>query len=358
MTKTIVLSDVTKTYGDQTALAGINLTVEEGAFCVLLGPSGCGKSTLLRLISGLEPPGHGDIQLNGETVADPANGVWVQPGKRHLGMVFQSYALWPHKTARENIDWPLRIAGLRFDDRAKRVTEVADILNLGPYLDRYPSALSGGQQQRVAIARAIAPRPRLLLFDEPLSNLDAQLRVEMRAELLNLHQKTGATIVYVTHDQMEAMTMATQIVVLNDGRIEQDDDAQTVISRPQTAFVAKFVGNPPGNLITLGQTADRWAMADLSGLAGKLSADDHAFQAMVRPEKVRLHADAGPRRRAFRVIEQLPFGAEHLVRLDGDTGRMTALGPVLPCVRNGATVYAELPELPDAIFDDQGERIA
>lgn len=358
MKKAIELTNIVKNYGSQAALKGVSLTVEDGAFCVLLGPSGCGKSTLLRLLAGLEVPSSGHIQLAGTSVVNMMNGVWLPPGKRQLGMVFQSYALWPHKTARENIEWPLRIAGLKSGERTARLNEVSDMLSLGPYLDRYPSALSGGQQQRVAIARAIAPRPKLLLLDEPLSNLDAQLRVEMRSELLRLHRETGATIVHVTHDQMEAMTMATQIVVMNEGYIKQDDDVQKVISNPKTAFVAKFVGNPPANLVTLDGIGDGWTPADMCGLASAIDIGGRAVQVMIRPEHMQLHTEPAPKRRLFRVVEHLPFGTEYLLHLHGTAGRISVLTRQQELVRSGSVLYAQLPDKPDAVFDEKGERIA
>ena len=348
---------LTKRYDDQTALAGIDLAVDAGAFCVLLGPSGCGKSTLLRTLAGLEAPTEGSVALAGRTVADPAKGVHVAPGARDLGMVFQSYALWPHKTARENIHWPLKIAGLPMEERERRLSSVADMLGLEPYLARYPAELSGGQQQRVAIARSIAPGPGLLLFDEPLSNLDARLRVEMRTELLKVHRETGATIVYVTHDQVEAMTMATQIVVMNEGLIEQNGPADTILEEPQTAFVAGFVGNPPANLFELRHHQGKWRLAgerlDLNGL----SPDHAAVKAMVRPSRIGVFDVPGPRRVQARFVEALPFGAQHFLQLENQAGRITALVDAWVPRPYGTGLYVELPETPDALFGVRGERI-
>lgn len=348
---------LTKRYGDQPALRGIDLTVDTGAFCVLLGPSGCGKSTLLRTLAGLEKPTEGSVALDGRTMADPSKGVHAAPGARNLGMVFQSYALWPHKTARENIHWPLKVAGLPARERERRLLDAADMLGLAPYLERYPAELSGGQQQRVAIARSIAPGPRLLLFDEPLSNLDARLRVEMRTELLKVHRQTGATIIYVTHDQVEAITMATQIVVMNEGRIEQNAPTDTLLKEPRTAFVAGFVGNPPANLFELHHERGQWHLGseqvDLSGLSSKHG----TVKAMVRPSRVGVFNSPGARRVRARFAEALPFGAQHFLQLDSAAGRITALVDAWTPKPYGAELYVELPEGPDALFGMNGERL-
>ena len=355
------LTGLTKRYGDQTALDGIDLTIARGAFCVLLGPSGCGKSTLLRLLAGLERPCAGRIHLGATCVADGATGALVPPGRRDLGMVFQGYALWPHKTVADNIGWPLEVAGLGRNDRRARVGAVASMLEIEPYLARYPAALSGGQQQRVAIARCIAPRPSLLLFDEPLSNLDAQLRVEMRSELLRVHRETGATVVYVTHDQVEALTMASRIVVMNRGRIEQSGAPREILAAPRTAFVAGFLGNPPANLVT----ADPLPAWHVDGVPLKappvrdgLAVEAAPLRLMVRPERVVLHREPGRHRLPGRFIEALPLGGGQLVGVTGPFGRITAIVPDWPAGRYGDPVHVELPPEPDAVFTRNGERIA
>ncbi|MDX1041683.1 ATP-binding cassette domain-containing protein, partial [Sinorhizobium medicae] len=204
----IQIESLHKQFGSYEAVQGVSLSVPKGAFLVLVGPSGCGKSTILRMLAGLEAPTSGTIAFGGKTVSDGGRGWVIEPSRRDAGLVFQSYALWPHMTVAGNIDWPLKVAGLDRDKRRERVGEVLDLLGIGQLADRYPNEISGGQQQRVAIARMIAPKPGILLFDEPLSNLDAKLRVEMRTELLRVHRATDATSVYVTHDQVEAMTMA------------------------------------------------------------------------------------------------------------------------------------------------------
>ncbi len=357
MKHAIEISGLTKRYGTETALAGIDLRVEDGAFCVLVGPSGCGKSTLLRLLSGLERPDAGQIQLAGRLVADPEAGTFMPPAARQLGLVFQSYALWPHKTARENILWPLKVAGLARAARESRLEEVADMLALTPYLDRYPPELSGGQQQRVAIARSLAPQPGLLLFDEPLSNLDAQLRVEMRSELLRLHRKTGVTIVYVTHDQVEAITMASQIVVLKAGQVEQAAPAAQILDTPETAFVARFLGNPPANLLPVQRCNGLWHVGGVALRMEGLPDGHESLQVMVKPQDWTISETASDGALPCRLLEALPFGSEVLVQLEGETGRLAALVPSGSVARHGEQVFLTPPPHPRGVFDHLGRRV-
>ena len=237
------LIDVKKRYGEVDVIHGANLTVEPGEFCVFVGPSGCGKSTLLRMIAGLEEISGGTLKIGGREMND------VDPSQRGVAMVFQSYALYPHLTVRENMGFGLRFAKTPKAEIAARVTEVAKVLELGHLLDRKPKALSGGQRQRVAIGRAIVRKPDVFLFDEPLSNLDAELRVNMRVEIARLHKELNATIVYVTHDQVEAMTLADKIVVLRAGRIEQAGRPLDLYDDPDNLFIAGFIGSPKMNLL-------------------------------------------------------------------------------------------------------------
>ncbi|EIV91665.1 ABC transporter ATP-binding protein [Frankia sp. QA3] len=239
----ITVENVTRRYGDVRAVDGVSLDVAHGDFLVLLGPSGCGKSTLLRMIAGLVPPSDGRVLVDGRDVTEtPAR-------DRDLAMVFQSYALYPHLTVERNIGFPLRARKQRKADIRRRVAEVADILDLGKLLDRRPRELSGGQRQRVALGRALVRDPGAFLMDEPLSNLDAQLRTATRTEITELHRRLGRTFVYVTHDQVEAMTMATSVAVLNRGRLEQVGTPTEVYDTPASAFVAGFLGSPPMNLL-------------------------------------------------------------------------------------------------------------
>jgi multiple sugar transport system ATP-binding protein len=239
----IEIRDVNKTFGATHVLHDVNLEVANGEFLVLVGPSGCGKSTLLRMIAGLEEVSGGEIIIGGRVVTD------LPPKNRDIAMVFQNYALYPHMTVGENMAFSLKLHGVAKATVARQVAEAAEILDLTPYLERYPRQLSGGQRQRVAMGRAIVRNPQVFLFDEPLSNLDAKLRVQMRVEIKALHQRLKATSVYVTHDQIEAMTMADRIVVLNDGRVEQIGSPLDLYDRPANLFVAGFIGSPAMNFI-------------------------------------------------------------------------------------------------------------
>ncbi len=239
----ISLKNVVKFYGKTKVVHGINLDIDHNEFVVLVGPSGCGKSTTLRMIAGLEDISDGTISIGPEVVND------LPPRKRNISMVFQNYALYPHMNVRENLGFGLKIAKLPADVVTERVDEAAEILGLGDLLDRTPAELSGGQRQRVAMGRAIVRHPQVFLFDEPLSNLDAKLRVQMRTEIKKLHQKVKTTVVYVTHDQVEAMTLADRIVVMRDGIIEQVGSPMEVFNHPVNTFVASFIGSPPMNLI-------------------------------------------------------------------------------------------------------------
>ena len=250
----IKLKQVRKSYGTVKVLQGIDLTVGAGEFCVFVGPSGCGKSTLLRIIAGLDDVSSGTIEIDGETVNN------VSASSRGLAMVFQSYALYPHMSVYKNMAFGLENSKMPKPEIDRRVREAAELLQITDYLDRRPKALSGGQRQRVAIGRAIVREPKAFLLDEPLSNLDAELRVTMRKELAALHAKIGDTMIYVTHDQTEAMTLADKIVVLQSGRIEQTGAPLDIYNNPQNVFVAGFIGSPRMNLIeaTANQGADGW----------------------------------------------------------------------------------------------------
>ncbi|AFM23992.1 ABC transporter ATP-binding protein [Desulfomonile tiedjei] len=239
----LVIEGLTKFFGQNRILSDISFEVAEGEFCVLLGPSGSGKSVLLRMIAGLEKPSSGKIFMDGLDVTD------VPPGKRDIAMVFQNYAIYPHMTVFDNIAFPLWVRKMPADEIRNRVHEVASLLQLNRFLERKPAELSGGQRQRVAMGRAIVRKPKIFLFDEPLSNLDAKLRGSMRIEMMLLHRKLQATTVYVTHDQVEAMTMADTIAVLEGGVIQQIDSPENIYNRPANLTVAEFIGNPPMNFI-------------------------------------------------------------------------------------------------------------
>jgi ABC-type sugar transport system ATPase subunit len=294
------LEAITKTFGDVVAVDDVTLTVADHDFMILLGPSGCGKSTLLRTIAGLEDPTAGDVYIGDARVND------VEPKARDVAMVFQSYALYPHKTVQANIEFPLKARGVDRAERARQAIEAADVLGLRDQLGRRPGQLSGGQRQRVALARAIVRHPAVFCMDEPLSNLDAKLRSDTRTELVSLHRRLSSTFIYVTHDQVEAMTMGTHVAVMNRGRIEQIGVPAEVYARPASVFVAQFIGTPPMNVFPAGvvEPGDR--------LVG------------VRPEHVRLDPTA-PLRVAVELVELL--GHETLVhgRL-GETAVVARLG--------------------------------
>lgn len=277
----IKLTNVTKSFYDKQIIPPLNLQIVMGEFVVFVGPSGCGKSTLLRLIAGLEDLSSGKIEINGKDITK------YPPAKRGLAMVFQSYALYPHMSVRKNIAFPLKMAGIDKNEIENKVNNAAQILNLTDYLDKKPGQLSGGQRQRVAIGRAIVREPTAFLFDEPLSNLDAALRVNMRSEIAYLHRKLSATMIYVTHDQVEAMTMANKIVVLNHGKIEQVGSPLDLYNQPNNLFVAGFIGSPMMNFIrgakaekygakTIGiRPEDLAVVKEKSDFSGKVLSSEH-----------------------------------------------------------------------------------
>ncbi|MBN8425546.1 ABC transporter ATP-binding protein [Microbacterium esteraromaticum] len=281
---TIQLSGIGRSFRSTVAVGDIDLTIEDGGFVVLLGPSGCGKTTLLRMIAGLLEPTAGRILLDGDDITE------LPSKKRDLAMVFQSYALYPHLSVRKNLAFPLKVQRLSAAEIERRVEEVAESLEIGHLLERKPKELSGGQRQRVAVGRALVRNPKAFLMDEPLSNLDAKLRTQTRHELTALHRRLGATFVYVTHDQVEAMTMATKIVVLNAGRIEQYGTPEEVYDRPESVFVAGFLGSPAMNLIDARiTTSDGEVAIEADGVTGRLWAgrsDDLDIVLGVRPEQV------------------------------------------------------------------------
>lgn len=249
----ISLTGVNKGYGGNAikAVSDLDLEIEDGAFMCLLGPSGCGKTTTLRMLAGLEHLTSGRISIGEKPVDSIADGIFVPPERRDMGLVFQSYALWPHLTIERNTDFGLRLRRVPKKERLERVERVMETLGIIQYRDRYPSQLSGGQQQRVALARMLAVNPKVLLLDEPLSNLDARLRLEMRAELKRIHSEFGTTIIFVTHDQWEAMTLATKIAVMHQGTLQQVGTPDDIYNRPANRFVAEFVGSPPINVVSL-----------------------------------------------------------------------------------------------------------
>ncbi len=330
----IVLKDVTKSFGEVNVIPPLHLEIEDGEFVVFVGPSGCGKSTLLRLIAGLEDTTSGLIEIDGKDATD------LPPAKRGLAMVFQSYALYPHMTVRKNIAFPMRMAGLPKEEQEKRIAAAAKVLNLTDYLDRRPGQLSGGQRQRVAIGRAIVREPKAFLFDEPLSNLDAALRVGMRIEISGLHQRLKTTMIYVTHDQVEAMTMADKIVVLNSGNIEQVGSPLELYRNPHNLFVAGFIGSPKMNFIQ-----------------GNAASQHGAATVGIRPEHIDVSNDGGEWSGTVKVSEHL--GSDTFFHVEGsglaETITVRASGEV--GFRHGDTIH--MTPRPDMLhrFDNNGSRV-
>jgi len=337
---TLELANIVKTFDRTTVLHGIDLTVSHGEFVVFVGPSGCGKSTLLRVIAGLESPSDGDIRIDSQVVND------IGAAERGCAMVFQSYALYPHMSVYDNMAFGLENLQVPRPQIQAKVQDAARLLRLEDLLQRKPTQLSGGQRQRVAIGRAIVRDPRLFLFDEPLSNLDAELRVSMRAELRELHVRLGATMVYVTHDQVEAMTLADKIVVLRAGRVEQIGAPLELYNRPCNTFVAGFIGSPRMNFLPA---------ALLSGHAGAPRLPEGSHTIGVRPE----HAQAaieGPVRLTVTQVEQL--GASSVLR--GTVGVNTPFELVAPGqtgLRTGDSVALTLPAPQLHCFDAHGQRL-
>ncbi|MBS1180835.1 MAG: Various polyols transporter, ATP-binding protein component [Proteobacteria bacterium] len=314
----IEFKSVAKSFGKVGVIADLDLKVDDGEFIVFVGPSGCGKSTALRMIAGLEETTSGDIQIRGRSIAGLA------PSERNVAMVFQSYALYPHMTVAGNIGFPLKMAGRPAAEIAAQVREAADILDLGPYLDRRPAQLSGGQRQRVALGRAIVRHPDVFLFDEPLSNLDADLRVSMRGEIMRLRERIQATMIYVTHDQTEAMTMGDRIAVfapLKDGHarnLMQVGTPEALYERPANLFVARFLGSPKMNLIEMDQgQAPAFGTLDL----GPRPPHGGALLLGVRPEDIRI-AEAGVPGLAGRIRLVEALGAEYYVHIETAAGEL------------------------------------
>jgi sn-glycerol 3-phosphate transport system ATP-binding protein len=334
---TINLVDLQKNYGNTPAVRGINLSVGDGELIVLVGPSGCGKSTLLRMVAGLETVTAGRIEIDGRDV------VKAEPAQRDIAMVFQNYALYPHMSVRGNLEYGLKNRGTPRDEIDRRVREAADILEIGPLLDRKPRQLSGGQRQRVAMGRAIVREPAAFLFDEPLSNLDAKLRVQMRVEIKKLQRRLGTTSLYVTHDQLEAMTLADRLVVMNGGLVEQIGTPTDVYDRPATLFVAGFIGSPPMNLVPL---------ATLKGSEGaaQLALPDGTDVVGLRPDQLSLERPEGAALGIPAEVDLLePIGGEsHLhVRLR-DSGQALVLSVAgRPAIAEGAkvTIFAKASDM-------------
>src|SRR5947207_10860119 len=346
----VSIKAVQKFFGSTQVIRGVDIDIADGEFCVLVGPSGCGKSTLLRMLAGLEEITHGEISIGGKVVNR------VPPKERDIAMVFQNYALYPHMTVRDNMSFALMLAKQSKSEIEAHLAQAANILGLTLLLDRYPRQLSGGQRQRVAMGRAIVRDPQVFLFDEPLSNLDAKLRVQMRTEIRELHQRLKATTVYVTHDQIEAMTMADKIVAMHDGVVEQVGTPLELYDRPRNVFVASFIGSPAMNLLAVkasGQgvaddAGNQWAVPGVPATSGQ------ALTMGVRPEHLRMDA-AGVEARV-QVVETT--GSEtHLIADAGGT-RLTCVLRERVGVRPGDHVRLGVDSAHLHLFrTDSGERL-
>ncbi len=357
---TVKLQNARKSFGDVDIIKGVSLDVADGEFCVFVGPSGCGKSTLLRMIAGLEDMTSGSLQIGGREMAS------VEPADRGVAMVFQSYALYPHMTVRDNVGFGLKMTGHDKADVEKRTQRAADMLQLGPLMDRKPSQLSGGQRQRVAIGRAIVREPGVFLFDEPLSNLDAALRVQMRIEIGKLHRDLGSTMIYVTHDQVEAMTMADKIVVLHGGIIEQVGSPLELYHRPNNMFVAGFIGSPKMNFMAVKVTSTQGKVAalELPGggktavtVSGEVPVAGDKLTLGVRPEHIGIGGKGnGAVTGIVRAAEYL--GSEtmfYATLADGSDISVKAGG--LASERAGDTLNLALPPAACHLFDESGKAI-
>ncbi len=353
----IELRKVDKYYGSNHVLKEIDLSIEEGEFMTFLGPSGCGKTTTLRVIAGLEKPNGGVVVISGKEAANAETLQFMAPGKRGLNLVFQSYALWPHMTVYDNVAFVLKVQKMPKESIYENVMQALFMMQIEEFKDRYPSELSGGQQQRVAIARAIVSKPKVLLLDEPLSNLDAKLRLEMRSELKRLHRELGTTMIYVTHDQVEALTLSTRISVFFEGEIVQVDTPMELYMNPATLQVAKFIGNPKINLIDAHAVAGEKDVL-IKSMLGDMSIPKEAFEEEapkerewdcvigLRPEHV-LAAEKGEESRAVSVATSMLAGSETLIEVEKWEQRIIIKQLGMQKYQAGDKVYLTL--LPDQI---------
>ena len=339
----VVLQKVVKRFGEAEVIHGVDLTIEDGEFCVFVGPSGCGKSTLLRMVAGLEDTSSGSIRIGARDVTQ------TDPSERGVAMVFQTYALYPHMTVAENMGFGLKMTGHPAQEISRKVAEAARILKLGDLLSRKPKALSGGQRQRVAIGRAIVRGPEVFLFDEPLSNLDAELRVEMRVEIARLHREIGATMIYVTHDQVEAMTLADKIVVLRKGQVEQVGKPLELYHDPDNRFVAGFIGSPAMNFVAATVVSD--GLAEAPGLGGTVPTGAHLpaagskVEVGLRPQHLRIVSGE-----THRVEMTEALGGVSFIHVSAATGEklvIEAKGDVTPAI---GTMVGLAYDAGDALF--------
>lgn len=350
----IRLDGIVKSYGKEVVVKNLDLTVQPGEFLTILGPSGCGKTTTLRMIAGLEEPDQGDITLGDRVVFSRRDGIVIPPEARHLGLIFQSYALWPHMTVARNITLALKEQKISKADIAKRLETALELVQLTGYAKRYPSELSGGQQQRVAVARLIALRPSILLMDEPLSNLDAKLRTEMRAGLKRLHRDLDATTVYVTHDQIEALTLSDRIIIMNEGQIMQEGSPYDIYHHPANLFVAEFIGDPGINLFhgTISNGVLDCGAISIP-LPDAIAERTGTLIAGIRPEKIEVSETAKEGWQEVRTEILQPTGASTILEVKADDIPITLLQPGFITLPEHSTLWINFD--PDALsfFDTE-----
>ncbi|CAH8208524.1 ABC transporter ATP-binding protein [Vibrio aestuarianus] len=360
---TITLSQLQKTYPEAKAPAvnGLDLTVKDGEFMCLLGPSGCGKTTILRMIAGIEHTTGGSIAIDDQVMDSVEHGCFIPPEKRGIGLVFQSYALWPHMTVEENVEFGLTLQKLPKQERKERCQDVMEKLRIANYAKRYPSQLSGGQQQRVALARMLAVNPGVLLLDEPLSNLDAALRLEMRAELRRIHQNFGTTIVFVSHDQWEAMTLATTIAVMSNGELQQVGTPDEIYAKPINRFVAEFIGTPKLNMIDFSTNTITNSKGHHCAVRQEISqryADIfEAEHCGIRPEAIVLHPHRMANSVEMQVESIMPTGGSWVVELLQGESRLFHSTQLRPTYQTGDSIHCELPDEALHFFAPDGERL-
>ena len=361
---TITLSGVSKSYDNVVpAISDLDLEVRDGEFMCLLGPSGCGKSTTLRAIAGLESLSTGEIMIGGQVLDSRDQGIFVPPERRGTGLVFQSYALWPHLTVERNVSFGLRLRRIPTGERNERVQFVMETLGIEEFRDRYPSQLSGGQQQRVALARMLVIEPAVLLLDEPLSNLDAKLRLKMRAELKRIHRDFGTTIVFVTHDQWEAMTLSTRIAVLNEGSLQQVGSPDEIYNLPANLFVAEFVGNPPINTISVaGRQDEELSRITREFVNGTFPGIDKVGFVGLRPEAIQI-SKTGPSNHSHCLTSRagiagiLPTGGNWIVELEIGGSPLFVSTNKAPDFGAENTVHFHVDRSRVHLFDFDGNRV-
>lgn len=344
------------------AVMDLNLEIGDGEFLCVLGPSGCGKTTTLRMVAGLEHPTSGEIQVGDQVLDSVERGIYVPPEKRNMGFVFQSYALWPHLTVQDNVEFGLTLRNVDRKARQAVSNGVMEKLGIANYRNRYPSDLSGGQQQRVALARMLVMEPSVILMDEPLSNLDAKLRLEMRAELKRIHGESKSTVMFVTHDQWEAMTLASTIAVMNQGTLQQLDSPDNIYNRPRNRFVAGFVGSPPMNFIELGSSETSELSTSLQRYVDRLHTGGGRGSVGIRSESIRIEPPPGAMpdtaySSQARVTGVMPTGGSWIIELSLMTQKLFATTNAPPNIELGQKVTFRVNQGDMHLFDDQGNRL-